>query len=433
MKKTNTLYYLLIGLLMVIVQTIPAFGQSLKEIYATGTVAFVAEMTIDESTLPEDEFFEGIVDIGADVAGNIYLCDIQACNIKKFSAEGKFLKIIGRKGQGPGEFNMPSRMAVTGERLFIYDMGNRRLCALTTDGEYIKSIGIQNTEGQPRNMRAHPRGDVIIEREIVHYQDQDRPQDCVIQVFSPELELKKTISTHQVLRNKFRTIQGMFSNIIQPFTPDVFWDVAPDGKIVIGLAKDYTIETHHFEKGLLSSFKHTYEAVKVTDHDKEQFFSGITFSTSEGGDSELPKEIKKLTEFPKTKPAFDALFVDFEGNILVHPVRKDPEGSSPKCDAFAPEGKFIGTVNITGLKAFPRGALMGKGFVWVIERDEEDQVQVVKYRITPGKNSRIDPDLDSIDIDRPIARLDFVGQRRYVKRVAGLALIDKKLTAWSYI
>lgn len=379
------LFYLLIGLLMVIVQTIPAHGQSLKEIYATGTVAFVAELTIDESTLPEDEFFEGIIDIGSDEAGNIYLCDIQACNIKKFSADGKFLKIIGRKGQGPGEFNMPWRMAVTGNRLFIYDMGNRRLCALTTDGEYIKSIGVQNTEGRPRNMRAHPGGDIIVEREIIHYREEDRPQDCVIQIFSPGLELKKTISTHQVLRNKFRTIQGMFSNIIQPFTPDVFWFVAPDGKIVIGLAEDFTIEIHHSEKGLLSSFKHTYEPVKVTDQDKEQFFSTITFSSSEGGRSELPKELKKLTEFPKTKPAFDALLVDSEGNILVHTVRKDPEGSTPKFDAFDPEGEFIGTVKITGVKAFPHEALVGKGCIWIIESDEESQTQVVKYNIAPGK------------------------------------------------
>jgi hypothetical protein len=385
MKQTKTLYLMVMGLLMAIVQTIPANSQSLKDIYATGTVTFAAELTIDESTLPEDEFFEAIVDIGADEAGNIYLCDIQACNIKKFSAEGKFLKIIGRKGQGPGEFNMPWRMAVTEDRLFIYDMGNWRLCSLTTDGEYIKNIGVQNTEGRPRNMRAHPDGDIIIEREIIHYRDQDRPQDCIIQIFSPELELKNSLFTHQVMRNKFRNIQGMFSNIIQPFSPDVFWDVAPEGKIVIGLAEDYTVEIHHPEKGILSSFKHDYEPIKVTDEDKAQFFTGITYSTSEGGSSEIPKEIKKLTEFPKDKPAFDALFVDSEGNILVHTVRKESEGSSPMFDAFDPDGKFIGTVEITGLKAFPRGALMGKGFVWIIERDEEEQVQVVKYRITPGK------------------------------------------------
>ncbi len=375
---------LILGLLFVIVWTIPASSQSLKEIYSTGSVAFQAETTIDESGLPEGEFFEGIVDIGFDGAGNIYLCDIRACNVKKFSPEGKFLKIIGRKGQGPGEFNMPSQIAVTSNRLFIYDMGNRRLCAMTTDGEYIKSIGIQNTEGRPRNMQALPGGDIIVEREIIYFAEQDRPQDCLIQVFSPDLELKKTISSHQVLRNKFRNIQGMFSNIVQPFSPDVFWDVAPDGKIVIGLAEDYTVEIHHPEKGILSSFKHTNEPVKVTEKDKERFFSAITFSTSEGGRSELPKEIKKLTEFPKTKSAFDALLVDSEGNILVHTVRKDPDGSTPKFDAFDQEGKFIGTANITGLKAFPRGALVGKDGIWIVERDEEGQSKVVKYRIDSG-------------------------------------------------
>jgi hypothetical protein len=337
-------------------------------------------MILDESGLPEGEFFEGIVDIGFDGEGNIYLCDIRACNIKKFSPEGKFLKIIGQKGQGPGEFSMPWRMAMTSDRLFVYDGGNRRLCALTTDGEQVKCIGIQNTEGRPRNMRAHPGGDVIIEREIIYFAEQDRPQDCVIQVFSPDLEIKSTLFTHQVLRNKFRKIQGMFSNILQLFTPDVFWDVAPDGRIVIGLAEDYTVEIHLPEKGLVSSFKHTYEPVKVTDEDKERFFSGITFGTSEGGRTELPEEIKKLTEFPKTMPAFDALLVDSEGNILVHTVRKAPEDSSPKFDAFDPEGAFIGTVEIKGLKVFPRSALMRKDGIWIAESDEEGQSQVVKYR-----------------------------------------------------
>jgi hypothetical protein len=385
MKQKKTQFYLLIGLLTLTVLTNPAFGQSLKEIYATGEVAFVSDLAIDESTLPEDEFFEGIIDIGADEAGNIYLCDIRACNIKKFSSDGKFLKIIGRKGQGPGEFNMPWRMAVTANRLFIYDMGNRRLCSLTTEGDHIKNIGVQNTEGRPRNMRAHPNGNIIVEREIIHYGEQDRPQDCVIQVFSPELELKNELFSHQVMRNKFRRLQGMFTNIIQPFSPDVFWDVTPDGKIVIGLAEDYTVEVHHAENGLLSSFNHTYEPVRVTEQDKERFFSVITFGTSEGGQTDLPKEIKKLTEFPRVKPAFDALFVDFEGNILVHTVQKDSEGTPPMFDAFDPDGKFIGTVKITGLKTFPREMLVGKDGFWIIERDEEERVQVARYRITSGK------------------------------------------------
>ncbi len=381
MIKKNKCTYFILGLLLVIAGTIPVRGQSLKDIYSSGTVTFDEEMNIDESGLPEGEFFEGIVDMGFDGEGNIYLCDIRACNIKKFSSDGKFLKIIGQKGQGPGEFSMPWRMAVTSDRIFVYDGGNRRLCVLTTEGEQVKCIGIQNTEGRPRNMRAHPGGDVIIEREIIYFAEQDRPQDCVIQVFSPDLEIKSTLFTQQVMRNKFRNIQGMFSNILQPFSPDVYWDVAPDGRIVIGRAEDYTVQFHHPEKGLLSSFQHIYEPVRITDLDKERFFAGITFGTSGGGRTELPEEIKKLTEFPKTKPAFDALLVDSDGNILVHTVRKDSEDSPPRFDAFDPEGAFIGTVEITGLKAFPRSALMKEDGVWIVESDEEGQSRVVKYRM----------------------------------------------------
>lgn len=381
-QKLRTLFIIFIT---AIVLTAPVSAQSLKDIYATGSALFVAEMTIDESSLPKGELFESIVDIAIDGDGNIYLCDIGACNIKKFSEEGKFVKVIGRKGQGPGEFSLPSGIVITRKCLIIYDIGNRRLCSLTTDGEYVKSIGIRSSEGVPRNMRAHPMGDVFIEGEINHYREPDKPQDCVIQIFSQELELKKTLFTHKVLRNKFRTIKGIFFNIIQPFSPDVYWSVAPDGKIIIGIAEDYTIAVHDAGKGLLSSFKHSYKPVKVTDQDKEKFFSGLTYSTSGGGRTGVPEEIKKMTEFPRTKPAFDGLFVDYEGNILVHAVRKDTPGSTPECDAFDLEGTFIGTVKMEGIKSFPHRVIIEKRCLWILVWDEDGRARAVKYHIAPVK------------------------------------------------
>jgi hypothetical protein len=50
-------------------------------------------------------------------------------------------------------------------------------------------------------------------------------------------------------------------------------------------------------------------------------------------------------------------------------------------NAFDPEGAFIGTVEIKGLKVFPRSALMRKDGIWIVESDEEGQSQVVKYRM----------------------------------------------------
>lgn len=371
-------------ILITAVLTIPALSQSLKEIYATGSVRFVEEMRIDESNLHEGIFFESITDMAVDGKGNIYLCDMKACNIKKFSSQGKFIKVIGRKGQGPGEFNSPSHISVSGKRLSIFDMGNRRLCSLTTEGKQIKCINIPYTQGLPREMQALPNGDILLQREVNYYHEKDKPQDILVQVFSPELELKKSLVKHPILKNIFRTINGMFWNIIQPFSPYVYMSTTQDGKVIIGFSEDYSIQIHHPEKGLLSSFSHSYEPAKVTQQDKKKYFSNQTYNTPQGR-IEAPEEIKKLTKFPKTKPAFDSLFVDYEGNILVHPIQKNSEDTAPQFDAFTPQGQFIETVEMRGIEHFPRTVLMDKGSVWIIERDPDGTTKVVKYKMVPGE------------------------------------------------
>lgn len=383
MKKNNVLYVILLLISTTAFQT-TAFTEapSLKDIYAIGTVKLTPELTIDDSLLPDGVFFEQIYHFALDQSGMVYACDVRAHNIKKFDPSGKFVKVIGRQGQGPGEFNRPWTAAASRDGIIVYDMGNRRLCALTAEGEHLKSITVQRAEGNPRKMKGLPNGDVVIEREIIHFGEGDKPQDCIIQVYAPDLTLKKNILSQPVLRNKYRQIQGMFSNIIQPFNPDVYWDVTPKSHIVIGFAADYTIEAHHVEKGKISTFSHKYDPVKVTDEDKEKFFGGLTSSTSNGSRMEIPKEIKDMTEFPKNKPAFTNILVDPEGNILVFPSQKISDTSKVVFDAFDPDGTFIGRVKLSSKSSFPYSAEIHKGFIWVIEHDEVGLTKIVKYRIT---------------------------------------------------
>jgi hypothetical protein len=81
--------------------------KSLAEIYKSGTVRIVQDMRIDESSMPKDTYFEGYLRVACDDKGCVYVCDYKANNIKKFDSSGKFVKTIGRQGQGPGEFAMP--------------------------------------------------------------------------------------------------------------------------------------------------------------------------------------------------------------------------------------------------------------------------------------------------------------------------------------
>jgi len=365
--------------LSAILTSIQADNQkSLAELYKGGKVRFIQELILDDNSMPEDVFFESPLCIMSDAKGNIYVCDYRANNIKIFDASGKFIKILGREGQGPGEFSWPFQAICAKEMLIVWDMRNRRLCALTLDGEYITAKKITYDTGTPQKMRSLPNGDAVIEMENTFFREQDRPQEYTIQIFSPNLEHKKTIYSQEVWRNKyFRR-----GNVPQPFSPLVYWDVSPDGKIVIGFSEKYEISLYDSEKGKLSTFTHSYEPVKVTEQDKKDHFAGITYSRGGVTAQEIPDFIVKNTKFPKVKPAFNSILVDSEGNILVHAYRKNRDEMYKYFDSFDSKGNFIANVQVIGDISFPASpwvSFVGKYF-WQQKTGEDELFKVIKYK-----------------------------------------------------
>ena len=51
-------------------------------------------------------------DIAVDGQGNIYVADTKNLRVQKFDSNGKYLQTIGRGGQGPGEFQQPTRIRI---------------------------------------------------------------------------------------------------------------------------------------------------------------------------------------------------------------------------------------------------------------------------------------------------------------------------------
>src|SRR4029077_12469106 len=58
--------------------------------------------------------------------------------ISVFDKNGKFLRVIGKTGTGPGEFRTPHAMEFDSQgRLIVADRHNHRIQILTKDGKYI--------------------------------------------------------------------------------------------------------------------------------------------------------------------------------------------------------------------------------------------------------------------------------------------------------
>jgi hypothetical protein len=84
----------------------------------------------------EDELFGLISRIITDDDGNVYLLDTQLSEVKVFSPDGSFLRTIGREGEGPGEFRLPTGMFFTPEGdLGVVQVAPGKIVLLTREGE----------------------------------------------------------------------------------------------------------------------------------------------------------------------------------------------------------------------------------------------------------------------------------------------------------
>lgn len=84
----------------------------------------------------EDELFGLISRIITDKAGNIYLLDTQLSEVKVFSPDGTFLRTIGREGEGPGEFRLPTGIFFAPDgNLGVLQAAPGKIVLLTPNGD----------------------------------------------------------------------------------------------------------------------------------------------------------------------------------------------------------------------------------------------------------------------------------------------------------
>ncbi|MDD8020162.1 MAG: hypothetical protein PHU81_03110 [Acidobacteriota bacterium] len=101
---------------------------------------FILKGKIGSEDKREELFFD-IADVKADAWGNIFILDSRNNCVRKFSNELGFLGEAGRQGQGPGDMNSPSSLAIDAKgNVFIADNGNMRINVLDNNLEYLKSI-----------------------------------------------------------------------------------------------------------------------------------------------------------------------------------------------------------------------------------------------------------------------------------------------------
>lgn len=139
----------LIGLVGALGVSVPVGGQDTVVVRSDipglwgEEIRLVEEVRIGVLEGAEEYMFGRIWRVAAGLDGSIFVLDGQLPVIRMYDANGDFLRNVGGKGEGPGEYRTVLGMEVTKNGdLTIWDIGNKRISLYNGRGEYSDSYRV---------------------------------------------------------------------------------------------------------------------------------------------------------------------------------------------------------------------------------------------------------------------------------------------------
>lgn len=140
-----------------------------------------------------------VISSAIDNQGNVYVLDPDNRRVLKFSSEGELLWRSGRRGGGPGEYQLPTRIAVDSEgNVYVYDLARPGLTILDSSGSYVSFKRFSPPVSNPERVLVLDDGRVVLSG----FADFSRGAGRAVHVYSPELDHERSFGEPPVVRRQ---------------------------------------------------------------------------------------------------------------------------------------------------------------------------------------------------------------------------------------
>jgi hypothetical protein len=311
------------------------------------------ELSIGNGNKGEEYSFFRIGNIAVDDIESIYVADIASAHIRVFDSDGKYLRTIGRKGQGPGEMQMPSYVQITSNNeVLVQDYMAQRLSFFSVNGKYLRQISTAKTRTPFIPIKMDSQGNLIV------FAASAPPPvgGKELRIYDPNLELLMIIAKEE------RGTRGIFDI----GKSSLYCDVSPSNNIVWGDSKEYVLQILNQRGDLIKKIIKEYNPIEITAEDKEKYEKQYAGPVKRG----------MRLNFRGHFPAFSEISVDDEERIFV----KTYERVECREDVFEAEGKYIAKVPIQA--NLNRDSIWKNNKLYTIEEDEEGYQVVKRYKVS---------------------------------------------------
>jgi len=112
--------------------------------------------TVGQREGPSEYALGDVIDAAISSSGELYVLDRQTSGVSVYDSTGEFKYQIGRRGDGPGEFGAPAKIALTSEReLIVLDMW-QRIHRFSQTGEGLEYQDRLEIDAAPRDICRTP-------------------------------------------------------------------------------------------------------------------------------------------------------------------------------------------------------------------------------------------------------------------------------------
>jgi len=321
----------------------------------------------DENTL-----FYRAYGLDVDSQGNIYVMDAGNFRIQKFNSTGEYLQTIGKKGQGPGEFDRMQSFYVDEENK-LYVSSGMKIQIFDEQGEFLKSIPLTS---QISDFWISPDDFIYC---LVYSSSEEGRERKVIKVNMEGKEVDEIdrFADTKVVQRKSGGQTAAFL-LYHNYNHSLHLVPFQNNGLIYAHSSEYRL-FHLNSAGELDFVIQKDEPYhSISKREKDKIVQDMKDSLSDRGNEWSEDVIEQACQFPATRPFFSNIAMDDQGRIYARRVRSVlDEKETYEFDIFNADGYYLYKTEIDFSPS-----LIKNGFVYQIKTDEEaGTVRIVRYRV----------------------------------------------------
>jgi hypothetical protein len=302
------------------------------------------------------------ITLAVDRLGRIVETDWKVDGIQVFEPDGRFARLIGRSGAGPGEFRAPVGIDVRGDTIAAFAGNQRRMSLWRTDGSLLSEwrANLCCTTAPVID----PHGDLLLwantrvgsvnRRVLVRLHRDGRVADSTLIPADPPIP-------------EWIVNGGAYSIPFSAWTHRTF---DTHGRYISGNSAHYTLVVALHGSDTARIIELPGRRAPVSGPVADSVFAGYARIAVLAG-------IAKRGDLPTEQPYFTGLHADENDNVWIE--RPAADGRIAAFDVISPDGSFLGTV--AAPRVSPRLALFRNGRMYCIAETADGDAVIQVYRI----------------------------------------------------